>query len=671
VFINYRAKDEPYGAAAIYQDLAGRFGAEQVFRDSVSLKPADQYPDTIRDTLRRSDVVLAVIGPEWLTLQDGNGTRLIDREEDWVRTEIADAFELAIPVLPVLLHDTPPLTMDDLPGNIARLAVIHSIRVGYRSFGEDLEKLARALVERVPHLAVPQLFETPLNRPTEWLPSALLRPEHETVPFAGRTTDIAQLHAWATGSTPVSARLLMSAAGDGKTRLARQLTQDLREEGWIAGTVRTGSTSGRIAGTARISKPMLLVVDDAEDRMDQVAAVATALVDHGEPSSTPRRLLLLSTHAEWAQWLGTLADKRVADIFGRMTKQSIGPLPATHRAPEFVRAGRAFAIALGRPAFDVAPPPELAEAQSATILGIHATALAELIDDGQRPSGRAWAPRNVMTRLRRHECQHWAQTGSTLDQRNLHVAVAAAAIFGAETDQQARLLLESLPGFSGLHKENLNRYLTYLAELYPGSAALNAMRPKQLAADHLVETLTRHPNLVAKVAPSVSDRQVEQMLLTLTRLASQHPDLVHTIPDVLSIDPDHFVPLALSLVRQLERPRPLVDAIKTTTTTQLRPETLFGMFERLATAGPDAMPMLYRLSRAITSKIAAAGLDRHGDGPTRQWTLDLQDTTEKLFDSFADTFTGQESRKTGPTLLDPNLVAMLRQMMIHRNKFSG
>ena len=120
VFINYRTVDDPLGAALIHDRLALRFGDENVFRDCVSLTPGAHYPSSIRIALENAAVLVAVIGPRWLTLTDESAVRLIDREHDWVRQELALAFDTGIPVLPVLLKDTPanaimPM-MADLPG---------------------------------------------------------------------------------------------------------------------------------------------------------------------------------------------------------------------------------------------------------------------------------------------------------------------------------------------------------------------------------------------------------------------------------------------------------------------------------------------------------------------------------------------------------------------------
>lgn len=154
VFINYRTVDDPLGAASIHGRLAQQFGMDNVFRDCDSLTPGDHYPSSIRTALESAAVVVAVIGPQWLTLTDGDAVRLIDREHDWVREELADAFQLGIPVLPVLLKDTPanatmpPVTA--LPESIRKLAGIQAMPVSQLRLIDDLERLTAQVARIVP-----------------------------------------------------------------------------------------------------------------------------------------------------------------------------------------------------------------------------------------------------------------------------------------------------------------------------------------------------------------------------------------------------------------------------------------------------------------------------------------------------------------------------------------
>jgi hypothetical protein len=167
VFINYRYVDNPLGVAGIRQHLAGEFGPELIFRDCDSLEAGTHYPTGIRAALENADVVLAVIGPQWLTLTDPEtGMRLIDRPADWVRQELATAFRRKITVLPVLLKDTPesagPPIPADLPADIRPLAGIQAFEISQRTFGADLAGLTRQLIRLLPTPARP----TPRGAPS-------------------------------------------------------------------------------------------------------------------------------------------------------------------------------------------------------------------------------------------------------------------------------------------------------------------------------------------------------------------------------------------------------------------------------------------------------------------------------------------------------------------------
>jgi hypothetical protein len=157
VFINYRVVDNPLGAAGIHDALVGRFGADNVFRDCVSLQAGTDYPAAIGDALVKSDVLVSIIGPQWLTLTDeATGERLIDRAHDWVRRELVWAHEKNIQVVPVLLVDTPAHAVqpqaDELPPDLRWLAYLQVFEFSQRRFGADLDRLAALLTALAPGL---------------------------------------------------------------------------------------------------------------------------------------------------------------------------------------------------------------------------------------------------------------------------------------------------------------------------------------------------------------------------------------------------------------------------------------------------------------------------------------------------------------------------------------
>jgi hypothetical protein len=157
VFVNYRVIDNPLGAAGIHNALVTRFGAERVFRDCVSVEPGDHYPTTIREALDAADVLVAIIGPDWLALTDETtGERLIDRENDWVRQELLWAHERTIPVVPVLLVNTPEnairLRPDELPTDLRWFGYLQAFEFSQARFGADVDRLATRLVVLAPRL---------------------------------------------------------------------------------------------------------------------------------------------------------------------------------------------------------------------------------------------------------------------------------------------------------------------------------------------------------------------------------------------------------------------------------------------------------------------------------------------------------------------------------------
>ena len=54
--------------------------------DVDDIQRGDTFADTLTERLQQADVLLAVIGPRWLTLADASGTRRLDKADDWYAT---------------------------------------------------------------------------------------------------------------------------------------------------------------------------------------------------------------------------------------------------------------------------------------------------------------------------------------------------------------------------------------------------------------------------------------------------------------------------------------------------------------------------------------------------------------------------------------------------------
>lgn len=123
VFISYRRRDSSPESASIRDRLISEQGIKKVFFDTASINPGDSWPTSIRSELLGSDVVIVVIGPNWLSISDQtSGKRLIDRKNDWVREEVRSSLHYNKRVIPVLVRDAKIPDQKDLPEDIKRLS---------------------------------------------------------------------------------------------------------------------------------------------------------------------------------------------------------------------------------------------------------------------------------------------------------------------------------------------------------------------------------------------------------------------------------------------------------------------------------------------------------------------------------------------------------------------
>src|SRR5262249_43502002 len=99
----------------------------------------------LRNEVAKCDVLLAVIGPNWLNVGDEAGHRRLDNPSDFVRIEIATALQRDIPVIPILLDGAKIPRAEQLPDDIQELAVRNGLDVRNASFHVDMDKLIRAL----------------------------------------------------------------------------------------------------------------------------------------------------------------------------------------------------------------------------------------------------------------------------------------------------------------------------------------------------------------------------------------------------------------------------------------------------------------------------------------------------------------------------------------------
>jgi hypothetical protein len=121
IAISYRREDSLPIAGRLYDRLQAEFGKRNVFMDFDSIPPGVDFRERIKETIERSNLVIAVIGPHWLGEQR-DGSQRIDDPTDFVRLEIDYALKAGIPVIPLLVNSTPMPRPEKMPADIEALA---------------------------------------------------------------------------------------------------------------------------------------------------------------------------------------------------------------------------------------------------------------------------------------------------------------------------------------------------------------------------------------------------------------------------------------------------------------------------------------------------------------------------------------------------------------------
>jgi len=70
IFISYRREETAYPAGWLYERLAARY-AGQVFKDVDSIELGEDFVDVITAAVGSCDVLLALIGDQWVADEDG------------------------------------------------------------------------------------------------------------------------------------------------------------------------------------------------------------------------------------------------------------------------------------------------------------------------------------------------------------------------------------------------------------------------------------------------------------------------------------------------------------------------------------------------------------------------------------------------------------------------
>ncbi|GAA3038906.1 hypothetical protein [Actinokineospora globicatena] len=418
-------------------------------------------------------------------------------------------------------------------------------------------------------------------------PSALVLARHEIAPWQPRPEIMASLHAWlARPGYPVW--LLHGPAGQGKTRLALRLGQELPAS-WLVFWPDPDADPDALRVVADSRHPTLVVLDHAETRLEQLSVLATANV---------KVLLLARTHGEWWEHVPGVGNALVG-----ATIQRLDPLTPTADRRKVLAS---YANALPRVDGRTAKLP--ARDKNDHPLTWHLTALADLLDAAAPPQHTA--DHTAEGRVLFHERRHWEKTAkqipalATLDRATLHNAVALLALAGLSTPADAEPVLQTLPGLSA---GTVHALITWFGTLYPPTSprrAFDAPEPHRLAEHHVARQVHATPDLTTRLVAVATPPQVTTLLTVLTRALAHgphHDHLAAHITALITANPDTLAVPALVLMLTTEFPDPLLAALHTVVASS---DTTATTLIALGAALPRDSKRLAYLAADITGGVA-------------------------------------------------------------------
>jgi len=145
IFVSYRHDADAMAAGWLVERLAGHFGKKQIFKDVDSIEPGDDFVKVITDAVGSCDVLLALIGRQWLTMTGEDGRRRLDDPKDFVRLEIEAALNRDIRLIPVLIEGTKMPRAEEVPPSLAPLVNRQGLDFSSANAEPEFDRLIRAL----------------------------------------------------------------------------------------------------------------------------------------------------------------------------------------------------------------------------------------------------------------------------------------------------------------------------------------------------------------------------------------------------------------------------------------------------------------------------------------------------------------------------------------------
>lgn len=93
IFISYRRKESSGYSRLVYDRLWAAQPDWDIFMDVEGIPVGENWRNVLGARIDSSDIMIVLIGREWLTMTEPDGVRRLDNPDDVTRWEIASALE--------------------------------------------------------------------------------------------------------------------------------------------------------------------------------------------------------------------------------------------------------------------------------------------------------------------------------------------------------------------------------------------------------------------------------------------------------------------------------------------------------------------------------------------------------------------------------------------------
>jgi hypothetical protein len=167
IFISYRRQDSAGYAGRLFDRLSNRFGQSNIFMDIDAIELGVDFVQRIQEAVGSCDVLLAVIGPSWLTVTNTNGQPRLSDPNDFVRVEVLTALQRDIRVIPLLVQGAHMPNEKELPAELTALARRNGMGIEHASFDSDVNLLVTKL-EKILGETTPSREDAQADPEEEW-----------------------------------------------------------------------------------------------------------------------------------------------------------------------------------------------------------------------------------------------------------------------------------------------------------------------------------------------------------------------------------------------------------------------------------------------------------------------------------------------------------------------